>query len=509
MNLARLIAQLLTLSCLVGATAFSMQASDPLLDQAYRLNSTLSAVDKPEQLYHMIELSRVSTVVHVPPEQGKRLCVTLFSMASAEKDLRLRIVGQKSAARYLSYFEPVLAMSLLREVSVQQPEPNQPLYEDPRYNAADDVFLNYLLKVKPRGLSTITDTARYLGQTGQYPYHAMAMLIEHLPPAFRSETNSIVSDALASYGRETGYRNRDEEFLKLLRSLLQSSDVDRDLMGRAVSTFVQRLLHDPVDVPGNYYGQIYPSRGTRLSFVDRKQAFLFQAFPVIRRFNSDLATELLQQYPQLDEATDNMRYISGGFVMGNVTPEQANIQHSAWIQESLLTAVKERAHCDSGSAAELAQQLTDIRSRIVGFSSTIPALAQQRPGEARKLYNSQVQEFASLRKPADKLPAEVALVGAAYSVGDPQYRTMKEDAFESGVALFNSERSSADRVQNVPSLEQLKDLMAFTAASPSDSLNTRIQQLPDNWLKAYLLLYQAEARATLTTHPALTTKCSD
>jgi hypothetical protein len=321
MKLARLIAQLLTLSCLVGTTAFSMQVSDPLLDQAYRLNSTLSAVDKPEQLYHLIELIRVSTVVKVPPEQGKRLCVTLFSMASAEKDLRLRIVGQKSAARYLSYFEPTLAMSLLREVSVQQPEPNQPLYEDPRYNAADDIFLNYFLKVKPRGLSTITDTARYLGQTGQYPYHAMAMLIEHMPPAFRSETNSIVSDALASYTRETGYRNRDEEFLKLLRSLLQSSDVDRDLMGRAVNTFVQRLMHDPVDVPGNYYGQIYPSRGTRLSFVDRKQAFLFQAFPVIRRFNSDLATALLQRYPQLGEATDNMRYISGGFVMGNVTPE--------------------------------------------------------------------------------------------------------------------------------------------------------------------------------------------
>jgi hypothetical protein len=108
------------------------------------------------------------------------------------------------------------------------------------------------------------------------------------------------------------------------------------------------------------------------------------------------------------------------------------------------------------------------------------------------------------------LPAEVALVGAAYSLGDvTQYRTMKEDAFESGLGLFNSERPSADRVQNVPSLEQLKDLVTFTAASPSDSLNTRIQQLPDNWLKAYLLLFQAEARATLTTPPAVTTKCSD
>jgi len=457
-------------------------------------------------------LARVSTLIKLPPQQGKELCLELFRMASADKDLRRRIVGQKSAVRYLSYFDPALAMSLLREVSVQQPEPGKPLYEDPRYNAAVDLFINYLEKLKPRGPSTVIDAGRYLGQTGQFPYRAMAAVIEHLPPFLRGETNNILSDALSFYARETAYRNRDEEFLVLLHSLLKNSDVSKDLMEQALNTFVQRLSHDRIDVPGDYYSEIYTATGSRISFADRNQAFLFQVFPVVRRFNSGLATQLLQQYPELDQATDEMRYISGGFVPGSWTPERANRQHMAWLQESLLTRVKERADCDLNSASQLAQQLADTGSRIVGFSATVPAVARKSLPEARKIYNAQLQELANVRHPSDRFHAEVTLAAAAYSVGDStQYRSMKDDAFDLGIAFVNQEarNSPGERIQNLQSFDQLKELVTRISALPPNGVSTRIQQLPDSWLKAFLLVYAAEGHTALVARSVPPAKCAD
>jgi hypothetical protein len=238
---------------------------------------------------------------------------------------------------------------------------------------------------------------------------------------------------------------------------------------------------------------------------------LFQAFPAIRKFNPGLAVQLATENPQLKNATDDMRYVSGGFVAEGGSPEQATLQHAVGLQRSLVTRVKERANCDSSSATQLAQQLTDPSSRVVGFSATVPAIARRNPAEARKLYAAQLQEFAALRSPPDRLYAEVALIGVAAILGDSnQYETMKEDAFELGIQLVKQDikKNPNERIQNFDSFAELKDLIALAAASDTE-LSSRIQQLPDDWLKAFLLLYEAEARAKGAEKATVSTICSN
>jgi len=497
-------------SMMLPATA-SAQNSEAFLNQSYTLSQKLSG---SERLFYLTELTRVSAQINLPAEKAEGWCLELFRLASATENQQLRIAGQKNALTHLSYFNPALAMQLLPEVEIQRPSPGKMLYEDLRADAAEEIFVNFLVKIQPRGLSTITAQSRYIGQTGQYPYRAMASVIEHLPQSSTGEVSTILNDALGFYEYETEFANRDEEFLVLLQRLnaLKSSAVDKNLMAEALGIFVNRLTNDGIQIPGKYYSEIHTSNGAIVSFTDRNQAFLFQAFPAIRRFNPVLATQLSHAHPELDQATDSISYISGGFVMGNPTPEQASRQHIQWLQESIVARIKERSDCDPQSAAKLAQRLTDVSARVVGFSSTVPGIARKNLSEARRIYDVQIAELGNLYDPPEKLRAMVALAQAAYQVGDLQhYETLSATAHDIGVELFNSDFKNQPtlRVQRHGGFDELHKLVTFTASQPADNLKARIQRLPGDWLKAYLLLYEAEGHAKSTATPDVPAKCPD
>ena len=464
------------------------QKSDPFLDQSYMLSQSLSGNEK---FYYLSELTRVSTLIKPPLQQAQEWCMTMFRVAKAATDQRNRIAGQKNALIQMTSFDPTLAMELLAKVDGWRPGPGQMLYEDLRSNAAEVIFISFL-KSHPQGISTVVKQARNMAQDGQYPYRAMAAVIRHIKLP-REEVNNIVSDALNSYAHETGFINRDEEFLVLLQAL-KKAPLDKELASLTAGTFVKRLTRDPIQTQANYYGEIHTSAGNVVAFADRNLAFLFEAFPVIDKLNRPLADELRGEHRDLSKAKGEMHYISGGFVMGNPTTEEAMRRHMHNIQRSLANRIKEIQDCDPWSAALLAQRLTGISSRIIGFSSIVPGMARRNPTHARIIYSRQLSEFRDVGGLPNQLDAAVALTRAAASVGDSaSYKSNSAEAFDMGIRFYNG--STADRAENRSGFEQLHEIVSFTASQPTDSLNARIQQLPSGWLKAYLLLYEAEGHA--------------
>jgi hypothetical protein len=499
-------ANVISLCLLLGARAVAGQKSDltvpkRLLHQSYALSQKLSG---NERLFYLTELTRIST--HIDPGKTQELCLTMFHLASGIKEPRLRAAGQRNALVALSYVNPSLAMQMLPDVSFAAPTRDHLLFEDVRATAAEGIFTNFLEKLKPQGLSTVTDQARNLGKTGQYPYRAMASIINHFPN-FKGEANDILNTALSFYTNEAGFLNRDEEFFVLLRTLKYSA-IDRNLMARALRTFVHRLTHDEIQIPGNYYSEIRISDGDYVPFTDRNRAFLFLAFPAIRQFDSSLAEYLLQEHPELARASEGMQYISGGFVTGNRTSEQARQRHNQWLQESLLSRVREERECNPQSAAEFAQRLTDDASRIIGFAWIVHGISLTNLTEARKVYYDQTLKLKGLKDSFDQLHATVAMADAAYFVGDSQYETLSGKSLDLGIALFTRDRA-APRVQRHQGFEQLQELATFSASRHADVLRTKIQRLPDNWLKAYLLLYEAEGRTSFGRSPSPAAVCSN
>ena len=471
--------------------AAAAQTSNTLLEKSYELSQSLNG---PERVFYLSELTHISTQIEPLPPAGEDWCLMSFRVASAETDPAIRIPGQKNALADLSFFNPGLSMSLFPTIEIEQPDEDGMLSEDLRSDAAPAIFKNYLQKFRARGLIAISAQARYLGLTGQYPYRAIADIISLLT---KDEADAIMSDVLGFYRRETGFYNRDEEFLYFLETIsaLKSNPVSDNLMKQAVDSYVDRLQNASIRLPGNYYGEIHTNTGTVVSFTDRNRAFLFKVSPLIRRFDPDRATKLQNADPELSQSTPDMHYVSGGFVLGQPSSSSAAQKHQEWLQFSLLTRIKEQECSDPQAAARFAQRLVNTKSRIVGFSTIVPSLARGNPQEARQLYSAQVSDFKVLRTAAEKAPAMVALARAANGLGDvQQYSNFSATALNTAAGLVNQDPGEGP-IQGHTGFADLKELVLFDASQKkAPGLSQQIDKL-DGWLKAYLLLYEAAGQS--------------
>lgn len=509
MNRARSLIIAVCLAFVCATPAVSMQNDDALLDQSNGLSRTLGG---PERLYYLIELCRVSAQLQPPAAKAKQFCTELNNVGSTEQDLKLRTLAQKNAVSFLSFVDAPKALELLTAIKYQRPSPGEMAYEDPRYNAADKTFVNYL-RAKPGDLAAVTPAAKFLGETGQYPYRAIATIIDTFPNQLTEEINVIMKDALGFYSTETGFYNRDEEFLVLLRSvsLSQSTAINRDLAAQAATAFVQHLEKDPIQIPGDYYGEVQldPS-GKVFPFGDRNAAFLFEAIPAIQKVNSSLAAQLIQQNSHLNQANaGKLHYVSGGFVQGDPTAAEAAEQHLQWMQESLISRIQECQTSNPQFAAQLAQRLSNPESRILGFSTVASGLASSDKQQAMAIYQAQFLELPNLNNAMSRFRAIVALVRPACNLGDSkQCGPLSSQAFDIG-SNFIAEDTQANRFQHRKGFAELMDLVIFTASQPNDLLKSKIQALSDNnWLKAYLWLYEVEGHGKKSTKAPPPQTCS-
>lgn len=477
-------------------TAISQEA-DPLLDASYNMSANFGG---REQLFYLIEFCRLGVVQSPPWERIQHAASTLFDLSTTEKDRDLRTIGQKEGAACISYVDPRRGMTLLSNINFVPSPQGKFVYQDPRYNAAETIFVNFINEFRLQAVDDIASTARYLGRSGQYPYHGIARIINS-GLISKDEANALLRDAVQFYSKEGGFYNRDEEFLALLLAL-KGSAVDEELITLAVNTFVRRLRENPIKFPGDYYSRIrITSTGKVFSFTDRNEAFLFRAFPQIKRFDPGLALQLVGRDFKLRYATDNMSYVLGGFVPGDPTSAEVAKQHLQWLQESLLTRIRDCQRCSPQALELLARRLVDPDLSIVGFSDAIAGIKRASPSRARALFRKELSDIGNLGDSIGRLRAMVALTSAAYNVGNSnQYTFLCAQAFDRAIQFFNAD-SGAKRAARRQGFNELRELVLFTASQPGDVLRTRVEKLPDGWLKAYLYLYEVQGHSKLRHSP--------
>lgn len=467
--------------------ALLIQERDQLLDQSYELAKTFPG---DEQISYLGELARVAADMKPRPKQSSEWSLELFRRAATARSAGDRMIGQEDALKLLAPVDPQLAVDILLEMTFQQPKPGEMVDEDPRATSAIVVFPNFLVKVKLRDLSRIRRVANSIAETGQYPYRAMADTMRNLPERLKGETEAIVLDALRFYRSEQGFANRDNEFFALLSSLKDSA-VSQELAAQAAEAFVIRLQSSPLPTPQTYYAEIRTANDKVFSFVDRNEALLFRAFPLIRRYAPALAVKLQKQNPKLSNATESMRYAEGAYLSGDPTSEEAQQQRLKWLQESLLQRIQATKDCDPVAAEGEAQRISDLNSRIIGFSEVVPSMAQVNLPEARRIFGEQLKALNNLSGSGKgDLKAFATVAKAAYFVGETKrYESLN-------IWIFSKAVRSLVQDQNYPNpeksegIEILRELVIFAASQPSDILKEKFEGMPSG-LKAYLLLYEA------------------
>jgi hypothetical protein len=474
-----------------------------------RLESSYSAagqqINTTERLFFLTDLARASSEIYPHPPETAAWSKELFVVASQMHDPAFREPGKKNALRYLSSVDPVLANQRLRDVE-NLPAPSGQIHdEDIRADAAVEIFVNFWERSGADSLPEIENTATRLRETGQHPYRAVGALLQRMSStptdAIRIQANKLFSEAFESYKQETGFQNREEEFLSLLRSEGLTL-ADCSLVAPALHSYAKNLLDQSGDQQAHYYAQIFVEGGDIVPFSDRNRAFLFLTAPVIRRCDPGFADALVRQYSELSEASNNkMHYISGGLFFGS--PSEAGQQHIKWLQQSIVNKIREinnsNENTDPDTILRMANQLTDRPMRIVGLSGAVSALAtsnQANRYKAIQIYQDQVVEARNLTDPQDKLSSAVALAQAAHSLGqDDACAEFGKQAIGLAQGILNQDSSRPGRVQRRRGYSELTQIVRLGAEAGIDSLVQDAMQISPPAMKAYLSIAAAEGIA--------------
>src|SRR5258708_30270194 len=221
-KLKQVLAILLTALCASAQLSpQSVKPPEPESPAAVLLNDSYaiaSHFDVDERVPYLVNLTEVAVDI-APPEKVKIWGRKLFADSFQLSNPQMRIAEEKNALVPLSKIDAQLAMDLFPKV---EDPPAGNLSEDVRANAATHIFPNYWHLNGIKGLSTIQQMARHIGESGEYPYRAMGLILAELAkskenPESRQKVGEILRDALEFYQLgESRFRNPNIEFLDLL-----------------------------------------------------------------------------------------------------------------------------------------------------------------------------------------------------------------------------------------------------------------------------------------------------
>lgn len=460
------------------------------LNESYAISDEF---DQSELPYYLAILSARAADIH--NERTQEWSTKLFRLSFGVRNGWDRIALEKEALVQLSKVNAILAMDWFPQVESPQPNDEGLLPEDVRADAASHIFPNYWNspQVGLNGLSNIERQAKHIGETGEYPYRAMGLVIEKLSkigqPDQAAEINKILEESTNFFeSGSSNFKNRYKEFEFFLEKS-NTAVTDRDLFRRALSVFVQRISNAIGQGGLDFSAEIRTPSGT-VYFKDRNETFLFKAFGMILSADPALANSLRGRFPYLSKYAPKIQYISHGFIHGQVSPAESAKLHSKMYQVSLIQQIREVQNTNPEAAINMAETLTDPGMRIRGFCAALPGLTQKDPTAARNVFVDQVTHLQEVTDPLENLKSGTALAEAASRLrDDTNFNVLITTALERGMRVFGEDlRERPDlRVDQLYGFQELNDLVTLGVSSKWQKVFSLTEQIPKGRLKAYLL----------------------
>jgi hypothetical protein len=439
----------------------------------------------------------------VSHESLKDWCRRQFDDADSIKRPWDKIAAKKNALFALATVDSKMAMELLRTLE-SPPYPAGDRPEDLRADAANSIFLKHWRAFGSKKISEIEETASWIGNTGEYPYQAMAFFVEELSRSRseqdRNEAGKILASALNGYqllrqraGGEPKevYRNANRAFVRILES--GRIGVSKAVYGQALHVFVNDLLEDAAKPNKNTPGDVYTPNGI-LHFDNEAQVLVYRVWPLAFEFDPTWASQLKKDHPDvLGHAGETIEDIQLGVIEGPVTSESNRELQLQMSENDRLAKIESLRENNPWSAIEVALKLESPSSRIAALSSVLPNLVQVDPARAREVYSEQLDAIKGSETPQVQLNTMVGLAKAAFYVQDVNgFSDLTAKAFDFGIKLFkNSDGFILDRA----GYDQLTDLVEFSTAHGVKWIIQSIRQVQDPELRAYLLIFAAEGIA--------------
>jgi hypothetical protein len=475
-----------------------------LLEESHNLSRQFDEINR---IWYLGDLLNIS--IKIAPEKVESLADELFNVSLHSKlDRQARIANEKVALVPLSRISPEKAMSMF--ASIEDLEKGTSAAEDVRAHAARFIFVNFFSAKGLEGLPEIERQAVHIGETGEYPYQAMGLIVKELAQPRDKESKNVADEilgaALKYYEKDSLILNKDSEFLFLLES--SRDQANPALFRQAVETFVAHVLEKiKSETSGTEKTEIYKSEirldGKVISLSSQSLTLLFRAFPLVSdTLGASNVAQLMKTYPELRAAAGNVENIASTVVRSDLPPDQIAALQRQGLQDSVLVGIQNLERANPKLALRLARTLQDPSARIIGVSTALSGLASIDQRETKEAYDSELKDLDQIKDDDQKVRAMAALAKAAYYAQDyDSFNYLTTQVVEKAFKVFDkSVQDNPKRpADSLRGYDELTDVTEFTVAHNFDWMMKGARDAKSDVLKAHLLMYAAKGMAERAT----------
>jgi len=418
----------------------------------------------------------------------KAWSLELFRVAKDQMGSNNRQAMQKNALVVLSAVDPKLAADMFK----QQDLPDFKEGEDYRVWAAGPLFSSLWRREQQKSLHTIKSLSIWMGDTGEYPYAAIAEVMLELS---KTGHGALVNDLFADgeYAYETSSRRflgASQDYVDFL--LRVHSIVDRALLSGSLRNLVSQLEDTILPDKPKIQVRVDNRSGTH-SFNSIEDGLIYRLLPLIKDTDPELAESILRRnraissepLPAINE-NNTWRAVA----LQDTQLGQAEV-NGAFQKQSLQGALDIAAQ-DPNQGMLLARRIDDPEMRDIAMASIMPQYLATESNVSGSELTDIERRFAKMRPDEHKLKLEVALIRTYFALhryADAQ--ALVNRAFDLGTELVSEDMLAHPGRNTYPAngaedLFSLANYLGEHAPDPAAAWGL-IESVHDDILKGELL----------------------
>lgn len=440
-----------------------------LLERAYAITRDLPLETRAYLLGWMVD-----PAARIEPQIAASWADELFQMAQELSDQDQQGRAELAAVRALAHIDVDHALAVFRRMDAATLQSGRVVPQDARSAAAETLFPEILRKQGVAAVPVLQQEAQRLGETGSYPYSAMALVMNELTHLDRSLGENVFADSVTAYQQSTPTLAGNADFVSLLHNVRWVPLAEAQ---QALTTVVNNLLSQPDDSGRQKLPDPVQYQG---STVDTATDYLLlKLLPQIRALQPDLLDTIAQSRPALAKAAGPASAHMGQSATSGTDPDQAVVNRI------------QRAAADNPQQALVASnQLQDPAVRSQALAAVASGMASKDPQQAAQLLSNAQDIAAKIDDKRKQLQAIVAMAQAANRMNN---QAVLRDSLARGFALGNELLQLDEDKGTPPSFTLLAPLVRAGAHTQLETLVAGIQGIQNLQVKAQLLVLTAQS----------------
>ena len=306
--------------------------------------------------------------------------------------------------------------------------------EDVRAFAARTVFMQYWREEGSKSLDEIRAQAERLGTSGQYPFSAMAPIIQDVAKSDDLNAGLLYGEAISFYGKDTQFGGTNQEFVDFVNSLWGLVPVA--LEREALQLLVDHLTREEKPTPDVSYVAQAKSSHSSAQFDQVRKELLYSILPRVREIDPRWANDLVRDNKDLGQSGgggDSSHVESATAVnTSGASSVQIATAQAKMLQEQQVDEIEQTAQGDPTRAYAMSGSLTDSEAQSEALAAVAEGYASQHDTRAQEFLEQAADRIRALPNNADKVRAFVFLSRAAAVAQDA---SLLRDALHDGLDL--------------------------------------------------------------------------